>query len=87
MAKRVFFSFHYEDGLLRIYIDNIKDQDGKISYLRGSNPFENVDVQGGFWGASSIASRLSVPLYDWVKDGGRAKIAAWIDSAPKKTGP
>lgn len=77
----------YERGnkLLGIWLDNIRDQDGEISFLRGANPFKKVTVPGGSFGEMSIADKLSVPVYDWENADGRKNIASWIERAPKKT--
>jgi hypothetical protein len=76
----------YERGsaLLGIYIDNIKDQAGNIHPLRGRNPFEAVQVASAY-GATSVASKLNVPIYDWVNGDGRTNIASWLENAPRKS--
>jgi hypothetical protein len=75
----------YERGnrLLGIWIDSIKDQDGKIAASRGDNPFEVVRI-GSFFFTNPISSLLDVRVYDWVRDQGRHSIARWIESAPRR---
>src|SRR5262245_47840401 len=58
-------SYERGNALLGIWLDNIKDSNGQINWLRGANPFEKVKVPGGFFGDISIADKLSVPVYDW----------------------
>jgi antiphage defense system Thoeris ThsB-like protein len=79
-------SYERGNGLLGVWIDNIKDQGGQISYLRGSNPFDNVRVDGPTLLGTSLSSKLNIPIYDWVNADGRNNIATWIDMAPRKTG-
>lgn len=77
-------SYERGNALLGVWLDNIKDHEGHISYLRGANPFEKVRVAGGLLGEISIADKLRVPVYDWVNADGRKNIASWIQRAPKK---
>lgn len=74
----------YERGnrLLGIWIDNIKDANGRTAWWRGENPFESVYI-GGFLFGSSVSSLLKVPIYDWVKNDGRNNISRWIENAPR----
>lgn len=79
-------SYERGNALLGIWLDNIKDQQGQINFLRGANPFDRVKVPGGFFGEISIADKLCVPVYDWVNADGRNNIATWIARAPRKQG-
>lgn len=56
------------NGLLGIYIHNIKNVEGKTD-LKGANP-----LPAGY------------PTYDWENDNGRANMGAWIEAAAKKAG-
>lgn len=66
------------NGLLGVYIHNIRDSNGNTD-LRGKNPFENFTL-------TATGKRLSdtVPVYDWVNDDGYNSLAKWIEQvAPK----
>lgn len=78
-------SYDRGNALLGIQIHNMKDAAGQSEWFAGANPFSKVEVSGGLLGKTSIASKLSIPIYDWVNDGGRNNIAAWIERAPRKT--
>lgn len=78
-------SYERGNSLLGIQIHTVKDQNAKTDWFSGPNPFEYVQVTGGLFGTTSVASKLSVPIYDWVNDNGREKIATWIAKAPRKT--
>ena len=56
------------NGLLGIYIHNIKDANGRTD-LKGANPLPP-----------------EYKTYDWVADGGRENIGAWIEAAAKQAG-
>jgi hypothetical protein len=77
-------SYNRGNGLFGIYIHTLKDSRGQTGWYGGPNPFSKVEVDDGIWGKSSLSSKLSVPVYDWVSDNGRENIAKWIASAPKK---
>jgi len=77
-------SFKWGNGLLGINIHNIKDMRGQTQWYAGPNPFTKVEVAGGLWGKTPLSNLLSIPIYDWVNDNGRANIATWIERAPKK---
>ncbi len=76
---------HYEieqsikkgNGLLGVYVHNMKDSQGK-TVMKGTNPFLRHQVQGVF-GALKV-----YPTYDWVNDNGRDNLKHWIESvAPR----
>jgi hypothetical protein len=77
-------SYERGNSLLGIKIDNVKDSNGEIDWLVGSNPFQFVQVPGGLFGTISVADKLSVPIYDWVNDSGRERVSTWIDRAPRR---
>lgn len=76
-------SLKKENGLLGIYIHNIKDQYEKTS-PKGSNPFN----QYTFTDKKGVKHNLSdvVKTYDWVLDDGYNNLVSWIDKAAKKEG-
>jgi hypothetical protein len=70
------------NGLLGIWIHNMKDQGGYVSFA-GRSPFANFTQNYGFY-RDSLASH--VPHYDWVNDRGYENCAAWIEFAARKAG-
>lgn len=76
-------SYERGNGLLGIWLDNIKDQKGDVAWFRGENPFHRVASGPGIF-SLSIGDALRVPMYDWVAGGGRVNIARWIEAAPRK---
>jgi hypothetical protein len=77
-------SYNRGNGLLGIRIHNMKDVNGRTQWFGGPNPFDNVQVEGGFFGTTELSSKLSIPVYNWVDDSGRTNIANWIERAPRK---
>lgn len=77
-------SYKRGNGLLGIWIHNIKDASGQTQWFGGPNPFDYVHVDGGMFGKTPLSNKLSIPIYDWVNDNGRANIGKWIESAPRK---
>jgi hypothetical protein len=69
------------NGLLAIYIHQLKNQDKKTD-KKGDNPFDygtaTVDVK------KNKSPEFST--YDWVDDDGYKNIGAWIEKAAKKAG-
>jgi hypothetical protein len=70
------------NGMLGIYIHNMKDSDGQTS-VAGSNPFAHVLIQKD---RQSISLSAIYPTYDWVNNKGRENIGSWIEEAAKKAG-
>ncbi len=62
------------NGLLGIYIHNIKNKKGEVS-KKGKNPFEQFD-----W---SDIKAGTPKVYDWVDDDGYNNIGNWIEEAVK----
>ena len=71
-----------DNGMLGIYIHNLKDMNGR-SDTKGNNPFDNWQVEAD--GRKAIFSSL-YPTYDWVNDNGRSNMGNWIEAAAKKAG-
>jgi hypothetical protein len=67
------------NGLLGIYIHNMKGTDGE-THAKGGNPFSKHVLR------DSAGRAVSYPIYDWVNDDGRNKIGEWIEAAAKKAG-
>jgi antiphage defense system Thoeris ThsB-like protein len=70
------------NGLLGIYVHNMKDVNSKTD-SKGKNPFSNWQVTRD--GKQILLSDL-YPTYDWVNDDGRNKLGDWIEAAAKKAG-
>jgi len=75
-------SFNKGNGLLGVYIHNLKDENGNTDY-KGSNPFDSwyVERNGRRVYFSEIYS-----TYDWVYDNGYENFADWVEKAAKDTG-
>lgn len=70
------------NGMLGIYVHNIKDSNSKTD-TAGTNPFANWSIQQN--GQKVLLSSI-YPAYDWVNDSGRDNIGTWIEGAAKKAG-
>lgn len=69
------------NGLLGIYIDDLKDfRTGMTSY-RGANPFANINFKDSY---RTLADEY--PVYDWVRDNGYQNLGSWIETAARKAG-
>jgi hypothetical protein len=69
-------SWQRGNGLLGVYIHNIKNQYGHIDF-QGANPLQNFMVNGNYF------DRLSnyVQTYDWTNNSGRQNIDQWIEKS------
>lgn len=68
------------NGLLGVYIHNIKDQDENTD-TKGSNPFDNFYIEEN--GKRTYLSAI-YPTYDWVNDDGYENFGDWVEEAAKK---
>ena len=66
------------NGLLGIYIHNLKGSDGKTD-TKGANPFDK-------WTFKKSGVVVTYPTYDWVNDDGYNNMGNWIEAAAKKAG-
>ena len=66
----------------KLYIHNLKDQEGKADRL-GSNPFEKIYTERN--GRKVCLSGI-YPTYDWVDDEGYNNFANWVENATQKAG-
>ncbi len=70
------------NGLLGIYIHNLKDfRTGYVSY-KGDNPFTKFT----FVNNPSKTLAEVYPVYDWVNDRGYDNLGRWVEEAAKKAG-
>lgn len=75
-------SYEKGNGMLGIYIHNIKDLSGNTSQ-KGSNAFGEIgkDANG-----NTVYFSTDYPCYDWVTDDGYNNLGKWIEAAAKKAG-
>lgn len=75
-------SYSRGNGLIGIYIHNIKDRFGNTSVI-GSNHFGEIgkDANGG-----SIYFSTHFPTYNWILDDGYNNLGSWIEKAAIKAG-
>lgn len=71
-------SYRRGNGLIGVYIHNVKNQNGATSY-KGLNPFDRLTVDGHPF------SKL-FPTYDWVINDGRNNMGNWIEEAAQGAG-
>jgi predicted phosphoadenosine phosphosulfate sulfurtransferase len=71
-------SWNRGNGLLGVYIHNLKDQDQRTA-VKGSNPFTGTTFKRG-------DQVVAIPVYDWVADNGYANLGTWIENAAKAAG-
>lgn len=72
-------SFKRDNGLLGIYIHNIRDRSGYTDGP-GLNPFDKVWVDHGL--RRTYFSEV-YPCYDWVLDRGYNNLGSWVEAAAK----
>lgn len=70
------------NGLLGIYIHNMKDVNSKTD-TKGLNPLSNWNVERD---GKKVSLSDIYPAYDWVNDDGRNKMGDWIETAATKAG-
>ena len=69
------------NGLLGIYIHNVKDLNGKTD-VKGGNPFDFLRWDSGK--GQPLSGTYST--YDWVANEGRTNLSTWVEGAAKKAG-
>ena len=60
-------SWEIDNGLIGVYIDNLKDSNGNTA-TRGKNPFIELGWK-------------NFKTYDWVNDDGYANLGNWVEAA------
>jgi MTH538 TIR-like domain (DUF1863) len=75
-------SYSRGNGLLGVYIHNMKDANGNAD-SKGSNPLSGWSVEKD--GNEVLLSEI-YSSYDWVNDNGYGNIGAWIEAAARKAG-
>lgn len=66
------------NGMLGIYIHNVKDSNGNIT-IKGRNPFDD-------WKFEKAGAIVTYQTYDWVNDNGYKNMGDWIEKAAKAAG-
>jgi len=67
------------NGMLGIYIHNMKDSDSRTD-VKGRNPFDKWSFK------DPSGNIMTYPTYDWVNDDGRTNMGAWIEAAATRAG-
>lgn len=75
-------SYAKGNGLLGIYIHQLKDSNGNKS-TKGSNSFGEIGKDSS---GKTIYFSIDYTTYDWVDDDGYNNLGAWIEAAAKKAG-
>ncbi|MCX7610735.1 MAG: TIR domain-containing protein [Ignavibacterium sp.] len=71
-------SWERGNGLLGIYIHNLKDSNGKTD-IKGKNPFD-------FFIFKRKDNIVKISTYDWIYDNGYNKLNEWIEKAAREAG-
>ena len=75
-------SIHKGNGLVCIYVHNIRDRYGNTA-IKGRNPFDNLS-----WNKNGQNGYLSsyYSTFDWVADRGYENFGRWVEEAAKRAG-
>lgn len=70
------------NGLIGVYIHNIKDRYGNTA-VKGTNPFDKL-----YWTRNGQNIYLSshYSTYDWIADRGYENLGRWVEDAAKQAG-
>jgi hypothetical protein len=75
-------SYERGNGLLGIYIHQVKDRNGYTS-ASGNNVFGEIG-KNSF--GNPVYFGVDYPCYDWVNNDGYSNLGKWIEDAAKKAG-
>jgi len=75
-------SYTKGNGMLGIYIHQLKNKDGNTS-SKGSNQFGEIGKDGS---GNAVYFSIDYPCHDWVDDDGYNNLGKWIEDAAKKAG-
>lgn len=75
-------SYSRGNGILGIYIHQIKDGNGRTS-TKGSNQFGEIGKDSN---AKPVYLSTDFPCYDWNDDSGYLNLGTWVEAAAKKAG-
>jgi len=74
-------SYKRRNGLLGVYIHNIKDKNGYTD-TKGDNPFDRIYAQKD---GKKVYFSDKYPIYDWVNDDGYNNFGHWVEKAASST--
>jgi hypothetical protein len=75
-------SYEKGNGMLGIYVHQLKDKNGNTSE-KGSNKFGEIGKDSG---GNAVHFSATYSCYDWVDNDGYNNLGAWIEAAAKKAG-
>jgi hypothetical protein len=75
-------SYEKGNGLLGIYIHQVKDRNGYTA-TKGSKQFGSIGKDSN---GKDVYFSTDYPCYDWVDDDGYNNLGSWIEAAAKKAG-
>lgn len=75
-------SYSKGNGMLGIYIHQLKDRNGNTS-SKGSNMFGEIGKDSS---GNPVYFSSDYPCYDWVDNNGYSNLGSWIEAAAKKAG-
>lgn len=75
-------SYERGNGMLGVYIHNMRDQDGQVAW-QGPNPLNDVYIENQ--GRSVPLSNFCM-TYDWVRDVGYQHFGKWVEAAAQDAG-
>lgn len=75
-------SINKQNGLLGIYIHNLKDQRGNTT-CQGGKPFKEISVCPSYF---DIIDYPGGSYYDWENDNGYQKLGDWIETSAQQAG-
>jgi hypothetical protein len=75
-------SYDRGNGLLGVYLNDIRDQYG-FTDIMGANPFKRLYIQGS---AGMRWMSDTYPTYSWVKDNGPQNFGIWVENAARTAG-
>ena len=75
-------SYKRGNGLLGVYIHNIKDKYGYTD-TKGENPFDYIYIERD--GEKVYFSEM-YPTYDWVNDDGYNNLGDWVEESAQEAG-
>ena len=77
-------SYKKGNGLLGVYIHNIKGKNGDgYTDTKGDNPFDYIYIERA---DKKVYFSKMYPTYDWVNDDGYNNFGDWVEKAAKKAG-
>lgn len=83
-------SYERGNGLLGIYIHQIRCAQSQRTDFRGANPFDFIHLEFPprlcYMATSPIPLSNFYPIYDWIDDNGYNNFKHWIETAARNAG-